>query len=143
MPNQLTCPACQSEEIKRNGHIHNGKQNHLCKGCDRQFVANSTKRYVSQEEREMVDRLLLERISFAGICRVMSVSQTWLLDYVAKLYEVLPDDLNAEQRPPSIEQYLDDNFDKLICELMPLKKMLCHLSLQVHGKILSLIQRIN
>ena len=27
------------------------------------------------------------------------VSQTWLLDYVAKLYEQLPDDLNAEQSP--------------------------------------------
>ena len=90
----------------------------------------------------MIDRLLLERISLAGICRVMKVSQTWLLDYVAKLYEQLPDDLNAEQSPPSIQAYLEDNFDKLIYELLPLKKTLCRLSLQTHGKILPLIQQM-
>lgn len=143
MLDQLTCPVCQSEEIKRNGHIHNGKQNYLCKSCGRQFVRDSTKRYISEEEREMVDRLLLERISLAGICRVMKVSQGWLLDYVAKLYEALPDDLNAEQSPPSIREYLDANFDKLIYELMPLKKTLCQLSLQIHGKILPLMRQMN
>jgi transposase-like protein len=26
-----TCPSCQSNNVKLNGHIHNGKQNHLCK----------------------------------------------------------------------------------------------------------------
>ena len=72
MSDQLTCPACQSKEIKRNGHIHNGKHNYQCKICGRQFVANATKRYVSEQEREMIDRLLLERISLAGICRVMN-----------------------------------------------------------------------
>lgn len=143
MSDQIICPRCKSEEIKRNGHIHNGKQNYRCKCCDRQFVTDSTKRYISEEERDMVDRLLLERISLAGICRVMKVSQTWLLDYVAKLYESLPDNLNAEQQPPSMRAYLEDNFDKLIHELMPLKKTLCQLSLQVHGKILPLIQQMN
>lgn len=142
MSDQLTCPVCHSKEIKRNGHIHNGKQNYQCKTCGRQFVANSTKRYITEQEREMIDRLLLERISLAGICRVMEVSQTWLLGYVAKLYEQLPDDLNAEQSPPAIREYLDDNFDKLICELMPLKKTLCQLSLQIHGRILPLIQQM-
>lgn len=142
MPDQLVCPACQAEKLKRNGHIHHGKQNYLCKECGRQFVKDSTKRYVSEQEREMIDRLLLERISLAGICRVMKVSQTWLLDYVAKLYERLPDNLNAEQSPPSIEAYLEDNFDKLIYELLPLKKMLCRLSLQTYGKILPLIQQM-
>lgn len=142
MTEQLTCPTCQSKEIKRNGHIHNGKQNYQCKLCGRQFVPEATKRYVSEQEREMIDRLLLERISLAGICRVMKVSQTWLLDYVTKLYEQLPDDLNAAQSPPSIQAYLEDNFDKLIYELLPLKKTLCHLSLQTHGKILPLIQQM-
>lgn len=143
MSDQCSCPACHSKEVKRNGHIHNGKQNYSCKSCGRQFVRDSTKRYISEEEREMVDRLLLERISLAGICRVMKVSQTWLLDYVSKLYETLPDDLNAEQSPPAIRGYLEDNFDKLIYELIPLKKTLCQLSLQIHGKILPLIRQMN
>lgn len=91
----------------------------------------------------MIDRLLLERISLAGICRVMKVSKIWLLDYVTKLYEDLPDDLHAEQSPPVMREYLDDNFDKLIYELLPLKKMLCHMSLRTHGKILPMIQQMN
>lgn len=62
MSDQRSCPTCHSKEVKRNGHIHNGKQNYLCKSCGRQFVRDSTKRYISEEEREMVDRLLLERI---------------------------------------------------------------------------------
>lgn len=90
----------------------------------------------------MIDRLLLERISLAGICRVMKVSQTWLLNYVSKLYEQLPDDLNAEQSPPDIGRYLDDNFDRLVYELLPLKKTLCQLSLQTHGRILPLIRQM-
>lgn len=143
MSDLLICPACQSEQIKRNGHIHNGKQNYRCQACSRQFVAHPTKKYIREQEREMIDRLLLERISLAGICRVMQVSQTWLLDYVAKLYEELPDDLNAQQSPPAIREYLEDNFDKLIYELLPLKKTLCQLSLRIHGQILPLIQRMS
>lgn len=142
MSDQIACPACQSAEIKRNGHIHNGKQNHQCKGCGRQFVAHPAKKYVTEQERAMVERLLLERISLAGICRVMQVSQTWLLDYVARLYEELPGDLNAEHSPPCVREYLDANFDKLIYELLPLKKTLCRLSLRLHGRILPLMQRM-
>ncbi|MCZ6873355.1 MAG: IS1 family transposase, partial [bacterium] len=32
------CPRCESDKFKENGHIHNGKQNHLCHDCGRQFV---------------------------------------------------------------------------------------------------------
>lgn len=32
------CPRCQSPKYKKNGHIQNGKQNHQCKDCGRQFV---------------------------------------------------------------------------------------------------------
>jgi len=32
------CPRCKSPKYKKNGHIHNGKQNHQCKDCGRQFV---------------------------------------------------------------------------------------------------------
>jgi transposase-like protein len=32
------CPQCQSAKYKKNGHIHNGKQNHQCYDCGRQFV---------------------------------------------------------------------------------------------------------
>jgi transposase-like protein len=32
------CPRCQSPKFKKNGHIHNGKQNHHGHDCGRQFV---------------------------------------------------------------------------------------------------------
>jgi insertion element IS1 protein InsB len=32
------CPRCQSPKFKKNGHIYNGKQNHHCHDCGRQFV---------------------------------------------------------------------------------------------------------
>src|SRR5262247_2245258 len=32
------CPRCQSSRYKKNGHIHNGKQNHHCQDCGRQLV---------------------------------------------------------------------------------------------------------
>ena len=42
----------------------------------------------------MIKRLLLERLSLLGICRVRGSSLRWLLSFVAKVYEALPDDLN-------------------------------------------------
>jgi hypothetical protein len=32
------CPRDMSPKYKTNGHIHNGKQNHQCQNCGRQFV---------------------------------------------------------------------------------------------------------
>ncbi|WP_435388487.1 IS1/IS1595 family N-terminal zinc-binding domain-containing protein [Laspinema olomoucense] len=41
------CPKCGSHNIRKNGHIHNGKQNHQCKDCGRQFVEGNQKKYIS------------------------------------------------------------------------------------------------
>ena len=57
------CPACGSTGFKKNGHIHSGKQNHQCKACGRQFVADATDRIISHEQRTLIEHLLRERIS--------------------------------------------------------------------------------
>jgi insertion element IS1 protein InsB len=44
----------------------------------------------------MIKRLLLERLSLLGICRVMDISLRWLLNFIAELYDTLPDDLGAQ-----------------------------------------------
>ena len=67
------CPDCGTTKIKKNGHIHNGKQNHYCKACGRQFVKNPQQKLISEEEKEQIRKLLLERIPLRGICRVMGV----------------------------------------------------------------------
>ena len=85
-----TCPNCSSERIVKNGHIHNGKQRFKCNECDRQFIENPQKIMVSQAKRELIDRLLLERISLAGIARAVEVSQRWFQTYVNDKYALVP-----------------------------------------------------
>ncbi|ELS02819.1 transposase [Xenococcus sp. PCC 7305] len=85
-----TCPNCSSEKTVKNGHIHNGKQRFKCHDCGRQFVKNPTKIVIDQEKRELIDRLLLERISLAGIARVAKASERWLQSYVNQKYALVP-----------------------------------------------------
>lgn len=99
MPNQnLKCPQCQSERISKNGKIHKVKQNYKCRNCGRQFVNNPTKKYITEKTRELVDRLLLEKISLAGIARVTNVSEKWLQDYVNAKYDNTPKQVIVSQK---------------------------------------------
>ena len=92
--NNICCPHCGLSHIKRNGHTHYRKQNHQCLDCGRQFVQDS--QHITQGDRTMIKRLLLERLSLLAICRVMGVSLRWLLSFIADLYDTLPDDLNVQ-----------------------------------------------
>jgi transposase-like protein len=80
------CPNCTSTRTVKNGRIHTGKQRFLCQECGRQFVEQPTKKIIDAVTRELIDRLLLERISLAGIARVVRVSETWLQQYVNEKY---------------------------------------------------------
>jgi insertion element IS1 protein InsB len=95
--NSLSCPRCGLSHTKRNGHTHYRKQNYRCLRCGRQFVSDS--QWVSDDTRALVGKLLLERLSLRAICRVTGLSLTWLLQFIATLYERLPDDLRVA--PPS------------------------------------------
>src|SRR6266571_754781 len=95
------CPACGSQQFKKNGHIHNGKQNHQCKACGRQFALLVTQRLVPAEDRTLVERLLCEKISLHGICRVVGVSIRWLMDFVSARFTALPDQRRALWEPKS------------------------------------------
>jgi insertion element IS1 protein InsB len=109
------CPQCHSQHYKKNGHIHNGKQNHRCKRCDRQFVLETDNRLVTAADRALVERLLRERLSLRGICRAVGVSLTWLLDFIVDCYEAAPDDLNVhlpEQPDQVIVQRLEVEADE-------------------------------
>jgi insertion element IS1 protein InsB len=90
--NNLTCPRCQLSHIKKNGYTYYGKQNYQCLRCARQFVI--TEETVSDETKQLINRLLLERISLRGICRVTGVSRCWLQNYLETLYSATPEDLN-------------------------------------------------
>ena len=108
----ISCPICHSTKIKKYGHIHNGKQNHRCKDCGHQFVLHPENKRISIEEKGLIRRLLLERVSLRGICRVVNVSLTWLLDFIVKVYDQLPDHLYAQaqvaEREGNVILYLLD-----------------------------------
>ena len=81
---------CASAKPVKNGRIHNGKQRFKCHNCGRQFVEQPSKKVIDQATRELIDRLLLERISLAGIARATQVSQQWLQTYVNEKYAKVP-----------------------------------------------------
>jgi IS1 family transposase/predicted transcriptional regulator len=111
------CPCCTSENTKKNGHTHYGKQNYMCKECGRQFVIDGQNWFITDAQKELVDKLLLERISLAGISRVLNISAPWLSAYIEAKYEELPDDLNADLTIPDQSEYLEDRFDEEINRL--------------------------
>jgi len=52
---------------------------------------------ISDDTKELVKRLLTERISLRGICRSVEVSLSWLMSFIVAQYEDLPDHLNVVQ----------------------------------------------
>jgi insertion element IS1 protein InsB len=80
----MKCPRCDSQYIVKNGHTHNGKQSFKCRNCARQFVMAPRHQPISAETRKLIDKLLLEKISLAGISRATGVSERWLQYYVNK-----------------------------------------------------------
>ena len=84
MPN---CPQCGSDAVIKNGTIHNGKAKFACKACRRQFVENPEWKPIAAETKALIDALLLERLSLAGIARVVGVSAQWLQSYVNAKYK--------------------------------------------------------
>jgi insertion element IS1 protein InsB len=96
MSTRDACPECGSQRFKKNGHIHNGKQNHRCNGCGRQFILDATKRMINEEDRLLVERLLCEKISLHGICRTIGVSIRWLMDFMVARFAAVPEHLHVQ-----------------------------------------------
>ncbi|CAK0744183.1 insertion element IS1 protein InsB [Gammaproteobacteria bacterium] len=88
----MICPNCHSSYIIKNGSIHNGKQKFFCKNCGRQFVKNHENR-ISQETKDLIDKLLLKKIPIAGIARVTGVQE-----YVNQKYKEVPRRINVAKK---------------------------------------------
>ena len=96
------CPDCHSSNIKKNGFTHYRKQNHRCKSCGRQFVLDN-QHTVDETLREIARRALLERISLRGICRLIGVSLTWMMDFAVKTWAEAPEDLGCSLQLPRLK----------------------------------------
>jgi transposase-like protein len=80
------CPRCRATHVVRNGRTHAGSPNFLCRGCGRRFVDRPKRGPVPEATRQLVRRLLRERMSLRGIARSVGVSRSWLQTFVNALY---------------------------------------------------------
>ncbi len=93
----LNCPDCYSKKLVKNGFNALEKQMYRCKECGRQFVLNPAKVRISEDQKSLIDRLLLERIALAGIARVVGVPESWLQTYVNQKYTQTPHELKVKK----------------------------------------------
>jgi transposase-like protein len=47
----MQCPKCQSTHIRKNGCNKQGKQNHICATCGRQFIKKNYERPKGYDEK--------------------------------------------------------------------------------------------
>jgi len=116
MMTREACPQCVSTWYKKNGHIHTGKQNHRCKVCGRTFVRLPDNHLITEEQRTLIARLLLERISLRGICRAVGVGLRWLLQFMGQRFQAAPEHLHVKPpagSPAVILQRLEAELDEL------------------------------
>jgi len=94
----MHCPDCYSQHFVKNGSNALGKQMYRCKDCGRQFVLDLAKTIISDEKKKLIDDLLLERISLAGIARALKISERWLQDYVNTKYDQTPRTVQVKKK---------------------------------------------
>lgn len=104
----LTCPCCGAHKVVKNGRIHNGKQNHKCRDCGRQFVKDPQQKRIDQSTKDLIDKLLLEKIALAGIARVCDVSESWLQEYVNGKYAAVPQTVNVSSKKDRLTIQCDE-----------------------------------
>lgn len=99
MVSQEQCPNCGSTDISRNGLTRHGKQNHKCRDCGRQFVLNPTWKALTPEQYALIDRMLLERVSLAGIARILQISKDTVQRYVNRKAAACSRHIEVSEKP--------------------------------------------
>ena len=87
----LQCPECGSTNISKNGK-RQGKQNHICNLCRRQFIENPSPRsgYPEDLKRECL-KMYVNGLGFRAIERIKGVHHTTVILWVKQVGELLPD----------------------------------------------------
>jgi transposase-like protein len=80
----LTCPHCQSDQLKRNGHTHDGRQRYRCLDCGRQHREHPRERGYNETDKQRILNAYQERSSARGIQRTFGVSRHTVAAWVKK-----------------------------------------------------------
>lgn len=95
----MQCPRCGSTHIRKNG-LKQGKQNHICAGCQRQFIDDyDVPRTYSEEVKQHCLNLYVNGLGFRAIERVTGVHHTTVISWVKQLGAQLTDAPVASEVP--------------------------------------------
>jgi hypothetical protein len=72
-----------------------GKPKHPCHASGWQGVQGCEPYLLSEAKRGLIDRLLVEWMSWRGLCRPVGVTRQWLLGILVQCVEVLPAPLHG------------------------------------------------
>lgn len=81
------CPRCSATHVVRNGPNSAGTPTFRCRACGRRFVADPAKGPVTDDQADLVRRLLGERVGLRAIARITGRSRSWLQTFVNAVYE--------------------------------------------------------
>jgi insertion element IS1 protein InsB len=79
-------------------------------------VLNPENQVITEEQRTLIERLLLERISLRGICRAVGVGLQWLWQVMVERFQAAPEHLYVKPpggTPAVILQRLEAELDEL------------------------------
>lgn len=93
----MKCPRCGSLQIRKNGH-RSGKQNYLCKNCNRQFVESYSQRGYSDDVKQICLKMHQNGLGFREIERLTGISHNTIINWVRQ-GGVLPSDLENNEMP--------------------------------------------
>ena len=76
----MNCPECNSTNVRKNG-IKQGKQNHICYNCRRQFLIRNDKPpgYSDEVKRDCL-KMYVNGMGFRAIERVKGVHHTTIIN---------------------------------------------------------------
>lgn len=97
------CRACAETKVVKNGlrpSKEGRKQCWKCKECGFQGVENPGKKVIETFTRILIQKVLLERLSLRGLCRVFDVSLSWLMWFSTSVCKAAPKDLCVRFKEP-------------------------------------------
>jgi transposase-like protein len=81
------CRRCAATHVVRNGPNSAGTPTFRCRACGHRFVVDPQKGPVSDDQKDLIRRLLGERLSLRAIARATGHSRSWLQNFVNTLYQ--------------------------------------------------------
>jgi transposase-like protein len=82
MQDATPLPRCHATHVVRNGRLRSGSPQLLGRGCGRRFVPDPKRQPVSDAEKDLIRRLLRERMGVRAIARATGRSRSWVQTFV-------------------------------------------------------------